>query len=237
MIVASGGPGRLEVSWTAPTPSPARYLVQYQTEHRPDNDVTTFWRDAGTTADVMLSISGLDDGQPYTVRVCSQHADGTPTPTAATCALGQGTPGVANQPPVVGRQLDAVEIGIGQIATIHLGGAFTDADGDALAYGATSSHPSITAAEIAAGSSVVKITGKSAGMARVTVTATDGADASGVTVAQTIEVTVRPDPVNQPPTPPARCPRSPSASTRPTGSRWAARSPTPRATSSSTSRR
>ena len=46
---------------------------------------------------------------------------------------------------------------------------------------------------------IVTVTGTTARTAAVTVTATDGADASGQLVAQTFEVTVVPDAVNQPP--------------------------------------
>lgn len=89
-------------------------------------------------------------------------------------------------------------MGIGQSATINLAGAFTDPDpADELEYDATSSHPSI--ATVSESNSIVTVTGRTAGTAAVTVTATDGADASGQFVAQTFEVTVVPDPVNQPP--------------------------------------
>ncbi|MCY4648297.1 MAG: RTX toxin, partial [Gammaproteobacteria bacterium] len=68
---------------------------------------------------------------------------------------------------------------------VNLAGYFTDPDGDALTYGATSSD--VTIASVAVSGSVLTITGVAAGAATVTVTATDG---GGLSAQQSFAVTV-----------------------------------------------
>ncbi|MCY4398771.1 MAG: RTX toxin, partial [Gemmatimonadetes bacterium] len=68
---------------------------------------------------------------------------------------------------------------------VNLAGYFTDPDGDALTYGATSSD--VTIASVIVSGSVLTITGVAAGAAAVTVTATDG---GGLSALQGFAVTV-----------------------------------------------
>ncbi len=68
---------------------------------------------------------------------------------------------------------------------MNLADYFTDPDGDALTYGATSSD--VTIASVAVSGSVLTIAGVSAGAAAVTVTATDG---GGLSAQQSFAVTV-----------------------------------------------
>ena len=151
---------------------------------------------AGTPTTSPFTIRGLTDGRAYSVQVCSQFADGTPaSPTA--CAEGQGSRGLPNQPPVVDRQIQNIEIGIGQVATVPLAGTFSNPDpGDSLTYTVTSSVSAVATATEKVDDVTIEITGKSAGTTRVTVVATDS---KGGTASQTFEVTVTPEPVNQPP--------------------------------------
>ena len=68
---------------------------------------------------------------------------------------------------------------------VNLAGYFTDPDGDALTYGATSSE--VTTASVTVSGSVLTIAGVAAGAAAVTVTATDG---GGLSAQQSFAVTV-----------------------------------------------
>ena len=82
VVVTSVSTTELSVSWTPPVPPPDRYHVSYRS-------ATTRWTLVGTPTAPPAPISGLEEGRAYTVRVCSQNADGTPDPPTA-CATGQG---------------------------------------------------------------------------------------------------------------------------------------------------
>ena len=73
----------------------------------------------------------------------------------------------------------------GEMATVNLTSYFTDPDGDALTYTATSGNPAV--ATVTTTGAVLTITGQSPGSATVTVTATD---TGGLTATQSVSVTV-----------------------------------------------
>ena len=111
----------------------------------------------------------------------------------AACGGGPTVPPpVPNRPPARVGAIPEQTIEAGQTAELDVSPYFTDADGDALSYGASSSDPSVAA--VSASGSTVMITAVAKGSARVTVTATDP---GGLSANQTFETTVP----NRPPEP------------------------------------
>ena len=96
VVASPAGPGRLRVSWTPPTDgeAPGRYQVSYSAA----GGEGAQWVVAGTPAEPPYIVSGLADDASYSVRVCSQTADGRPDPPTA-CATGQGA--ARSSPPLV----------------------------------------------------------------------------------------------------------------------------------------
>ena len=88
---------------------------------------------------------------------------GTQTPTTP--------PTPANRAPTVSAAIPDQSVEEGTQVTVDVSGAFSDPDGDALSYGATSDASSVTTASVS-GSSVT-VTGEAPGSATITVTATD----------------------------------------------------------------
>ena len=208
LMVTSTRTGTMTVSWTPPVPPPFQYLVQWS-EGSENEDGQVTWTDAGTPRGTAteLTISGLVDGTPYTVRVCSQGADGRPDPSTSDdwrryCALAQGTAGRSNQRPVVGRDLADVTVAIGASAVVSLLGVFTDPDpGDKLECDVQSQKMEIATATVQNPCVSVTVVGLNVGDSLITVSATDGPEASGQSVVTTFTVTVTPEPVNLPPVP------------------------------------
>ncbi|MCY4508453.1 MAG: hypothetical protein OXG35_16085, partial [Acidobacteria bacterium] len=103
----------------------------------------------------------------------------------ATCTR----PSVNRRPAPVG-VLPPLTLGVDDAAaTVEVGGAFRDPDGDALTYGAASSAPAVAA--VAVLGSTVTVTPMGEGTATVTVTATDAGGSNG-TATQTFMATVHP---------------------------------------------
>ena len=94
-------------------------------------------------------------------------------------------PTPSNRAPSVASALEAVTAEVGAAVVVDVSGHFTDPDGDALEYGASSSAPGVAAASVAG--SEVTVTGVSSGTAEVTVTARDP---GGLTASQAFTVTV-----------------------------------------------
>ena len=112
-----------------------------------------------------------------------------------------------NRPPQRVGSIPAQQINIGQSATVNVAAYFSDPDGDALTYTATSSSPTVTRASVSG--STVTITGLSAGTATITVTARDP---EGLTATQQARVTVQ-----QPNRAPTRVGSIPAQSLNPGG--------------------
>ena len=91
-----------------------------------------------------------------------------------------------NRPPVVVEALQPVQLGPDEKARWVLSLHFSDPDGDALAYDATSSDRAVASADLSGDTLVVE--GESEGSATVTVTATDP---GGLSATAPLEVTVR----------------------------------------------
>ena len=110
---------------------------------------------------------------------------------AAGCGGDQSTgpdpipPPPANRPPAAVGSLSAVTVDVGGEASVNVASNFSDPDGDALTYAASSSDAGVATASVAA--STVTVVGVGAGSATVTVTARDP---GGLSATQTLGVTV-----------------------------------------------
>ena len=105
-----------------------------------------------------------------------------------TAACGDGTTEPAptpNRAPVPSGTIPAMTVAVGSTATINVASFFTDPDGDALIYTATSSDPQT--ATVSVSGSVVTVTGTARGVTTVTVTASDP---GGLSAQATFAVTV-----------------------------------------------
>ena len=102
---------------------------------------------------------------------------GTQTPTTP--------PTPANRAPTASTAIPDQSVEEGTQVAVNVAGAFSDPDGDALRYGATSDASSVATASVSG--SDVTLTGEAPGSATITVTATDP---GGLSVTQTFEVTV-----------------------------------------------
>ena len=90
-----------------------------------------------------------------------------------------------NRAPTVTGSMAARTVNVGEVFTVQTGALFSDPDGDALSFGASSSDAGVVA--VAVSGSAVTVTAASQGMATVTVTATDP---GGLAAETTGEVTV-----------------------------------------------
>ncbi len=104
---------------------------------------------------------------------------------AAGCGDGGGTGPAANRAPKPVGAIPDQTVHAGETATVDVSVHFTDADGDALSYGASSSNPSVAAVSVSG--STLTIAALAQGSATITVSASDPA---GLTATQTLEVTV-----------------------------------------------
>ena len=95
---------------------------------------------------------------------------------------------VPNRAPEARGSLPDQTVQAGQTATLDVSPYFTDADGDALSYAASSSNPSV--AVVSTSGATVMITAVAKGSVTVMVTATDP---GGLTATQTLEATVVPN--------------------------------------------
>ena len=91
----------------------------------------------------------------------------------------------ANQAPTVSGSIPAQTVAVGEMAAVDVSAYFSDPDGDALSYAASSSNPSV--AVVSTSGATVMITAVAKGSVTVTVTATDP---GGLTATQTLEAIV-----------------------------------------------
>ena len=166
-------------------------------------DPTTSRPDVATVSaikDGTFIVKGVAVGQA-TVTLGAKDRDGPGRPVYQIFEV-TVTPAPVNLPPVADQELPDVTVGVGQTHSVTLAGAFIDPEGLPIKY---EPRPSITRLDVATLSLVqsgsLTITGVQAGAARVTVSATDGITGPGRPAVQFFEVTVIPEPVNQPPGP------------------------------------
>ena len=132
-----------------------------------------------SVAGSVVTVTGVAEGTA-TVTVTATDPGGR----SATQTFGV-TVEAANRAPEVAEAIDDQSVGVGAQATVDVAGAFSDPDGDALGYEATSGAPAV--ATVAVSGSAVTVTGVAEGTATVTVTATDP---GGLRAAQSFEVAV-----------------------------------------------
>lgn len=93
-------------------------------------------------------------------------------PSAVACGDAATEPEpIPNRAPVPSGSIPGQTVAVGVTATVDVAGYFTDPDGDALTYTATSSNPQTAAVGVSG--SVVTVTASERGEVTVTVTATD----------------------------------------------------------------
>jgi hypothetical protein len=137
-------------------------------------------------ADDALTIRALATGVA-TITVTATDPGGL---TATQTVTVEVTPG--NRAPQPQGTISAQSVAVGGTATVNLSPYFTDPDGDALTYAATSDDR--TVATVSVSGTVATVTGMEGGTATMTVTARDP---GGLSVTQTMGVTV--EAVNLPP--------------------------------------
>ncbi len=104
---------------------------------------------------------------------------------AAGCGDGGGTGPAANRAPQPVGSIARWTVHTGETATVDVSMHFTDPDGDALSYGASSSDPSVAAVSMSG--STLTIAALAQGFATITVSASDP---GGLTATQTFRATV-----------------------------------------------
>ncbi len=156
----------------------------------PEGDELSYGVSSSDDAIVSASVSGS------TVTLAPAAAGAATVTVKATAVTGWGTPashsfGVtvgANRSPEPVGALASLPLDIDDGAgTVDIASAFTDADGDALTYGASSAHASL--ATVSLSGSTVTVTPLSGGTAKITVTATD-VDGSGTTARRSFDAVV-----------------------------------------------
>lgn len=161
----------------------------------PDDDALTY---AGETSDADVA-TVMVDGSNATI---TGVAGGTATITFTASdpdglSADQEAMVTVNTPPMPEGTIDEITLRVDASTTLVVSGYFSDADGDALSYEATSSDDDI--ATTSAADSTVTINGHAAGTATLTITATDPRGASAMQEA-TVAVKTPPMPDSVPPT-------------------------------------
>ena len=158
-------------------------LAEYFSD--PYGDVLTYSASSSNTSIATVSVStataqvtGIAAGGA-TVTVTATDPDGLTANQAFTVT-------VPNRGPVAGEPIEDIEVFVGEAAQVDVSGNFSDPDGDALRYTATTSDASVATASVSG--SAVTVSGVSHGRADVTVTATDP---GGLPATQAFTVTVR----------------------------------------------
>ena len=160
----------------------------------PDGDSLTYVVSSSDTAVTTVGVSGA-------IATITPVAAGTATVTAMAADPGglsatQTFTVTVNPQPnraPVGSSIPAqtAMVGAGDV-TLNMASYFSDPDGDALTYTATSSHPAM--ATVSLSETTISVTPIAAGASMITVTANDGS----LTATQSVMVTVNPQP-NQAP--------------------------------------
>ena len=180
-LTAEGGFARATLTWTAMdtsawTPPPA---VSYTVIRVKDNTVETV---ASGLEVLEYADTDVAEGS-YWYQVAAVVDGGE----AVRSALEAVTVAPPNRAPRAVGSLADLTLQVGGSADVNVAAGFKDQDGDTLIYGVTSSLPTIALATPSG--SPVAVTAVSAGMARITVTATD-VDGSNMSATQEFDVLV-----------------------------------------------
>ena len=173
--------------WNAPTAPAGATIGGYRIERKVNNGV---WEELEDNTDnrwtdfTDIDEPEMDETRAYRVRAISNNdVDGEWAMTYYPQMVI-----THNTAPTAVGTIAAQTVSAGQSVTVDVAANFSDADtGDTLTYTASSDMEMYATADIPAGSSMLTITGVAAGMATITVTATD---AAGAYAMQTIMVTV-----------------------------------------------
>ena len=161
----------------------------------PDDDALTY---EGETSDADVATVSIDGSNATITGVAAGTA--TITFTASDpdgLSADQEAMVTVNTPPMPEGTIDEITVRVDESTTLVVSGYFTDADGDALSYEATSSDEDIATVSLA--DSTATINGVAPGSATITITATDPRGASAMQEA-TVSVKTPPMPDSIPPT-------------------------------------
>ena len=161
----------------------------------PDDDALTY---EGETSDADIATVMVEGNNATITGVAAGTA--TITFTASDpegLSADQEAMVTVNTPPMPEGTIDEISVRVDASTTLVVSGYFSDADGDALSYEATSSDDDVATASLA--DSTVTINGHAAGTATLTITATDPRGASAMQEA-TVAVKTPPMPDSVPPT-------------------------------------
>ena len=152
----------------------------------PDNDILTYTAASSIPAVARTSVSGsavtITAAGPGTATVTITASDDERATATQQVRVTVPQP---NRPPRRVGSIPAQTVEVGQRATVNASRYFSDPDGDALSYAASSSNGGV--AGVSVSGSTVTITATSAGSATITVTARDP---EGLTATQQARVTV-----------------------------------------------
>ena len=153
----------------------------------PDGDPLTFEASSSDTEVAAASavgsevtVRGVSKGTA-TVSVTARDPDGAEAGQSFEVV-------VPNRAPAVAGELRAQSLLPGETVTVGVSSAFSDPDGDSLAFEATSSDPGVVGVSVADSAAEVTLEGVARGTATVSVTARDP---DGAEAGQSFEVTVR----------------------------------------------
>ena len=150
----------------------------------PDGDELTYTARSSNTSIATVSVSGTK-AQVTAVAAGSATVTATATDPDELSADQTFMVTVPNRGPEAGEPIEDIEVFVGEDAQVDVSGNFSDPDGDALSYTATTSDPGVATAAVSG--STVTVSGVSRGTADVTVTATDP---GGLLATQAFMVTV-----------------------------------------------
>ena len=145
----------------------------------PNGDVLTYSATSSNPGVATVSMSG-------TIITVSAVAPGSAFVTVTASDPGglQGQQSfqvmVPNRPPLPRGTISSITVQVGRTESVDVSSYFTEPDGEALTYGATSSNPSVAALSVSG--STVRVTALAKGTTTVDVTATDP---GGLTATQT----------------------------------------------------
>ena len=160
-----------------------------------DGDTLTYTASAADTGVAAVSLSGaIVSVTPVAAGATTITVTGSDGSLNATQTLMVTVNPRPNRAPIIEALIEAQTVVVGgSPATVSLGSYFSDPDGDALTYTATSSHSG--AATTSVSGTTVTITPIAIGAAMITAMA---ADSSGLSVTQMFTVTVNPPPNRAP---------------------------------------
>ena len=141
----------------------------------PDGDPLSY---AAVSSDPAVATASIDGTDVLVAAIAKGSATVTVTASDGEAearlsfAVLVNDPTSTNQPPAVSRQLQDLSIPRGDSRSVNLAGTFTDADGDALSYTATSSNTHVAA--VTAFGETLQISALSLGTSEIAVRASDG---------------------------------------------------------------